>query len=360
MPVAPACRPTCHGPTYHLPGRLIATTTVHTSTSTYFRERTPWRVGTVRLDAGVSIISHVHGDLEIGAAVRLVNRLDKSGQAVLFAMPVDVTPNMEDDAQMRELTCDPKFRRILITDARAPNASALARAFSTAGSSTIFVGESEAWRPYPAQAELPTIRGVEILPLDVTDTASVHELVGEIGGKTDILVNNAAFVRPGGILARGDVVFARDEMEVNYFGLMRLAQAFGPAMRARGADGDNSATAWVNIMSVYAWSNLPGYGSFSASQSAALSLSQALRAELWPGGVRVLNVFTGPTEDEWHQPLPPPKVAPDAIARAIISGLGDGLEDIFVGDVAKDFIARWRAGPKVLEREMIESGGDGA
>ncbi|MFP3367155.1 SDR family oxidoreductase, partial [Pseudoalteromonas sp. SIMBA_148] len=82
---------------------------------------------------------------------------------------------------------------------------------------------------------------VQIVPLDVTDTASVAELAGEIGGKTDILVNNARFVRPGGIMDRGDTVFARDEMEVNYLGLMRLAQSFGPAMRGRGADGDNSA-----------------------------------------------------------------------------------------------------------------------
>ena len=79
-----------------------------------------------------------------------------------------------------------------------------------------------------------------------------------------------------------------------------------------------------------------------------------------PGGVRVMNVYTGPTDDAWHQPLPPPKVAPAALARAIVSGLKDGLEDVFVGDVAKDLIERWRAGAKVLEREMSETDGGGA
>jgi short-subunit dehydrogenase len=155
---------------------------------------------------------------------------------------------------------------------------------------------------------------------------------------------------------RGDTIFARDEMEVNVLGLMRLAQAFGPAMRGRGADGQNSATAWVNILSVYAYSNMPAYGAFSASNAAAYSLSQCLRAEMRPGGVRVMNVYTGPTEDAWHQPLPPPKVAPAALAKSVIAGLRDGLEDVFVGDVAKDLIDRWRAGPKILEREMTEPG----
>lgn len=340
-------------------GKLIAETTVRTSTNVYFRERTPWRVGTVQLDAGPSIICHVHGDVPKDARVRMINRLDKSGQGVLLAMPTEGTPNMEDDTELRELTCSPKYRRVLITDGRAENAVAIAKALSQAGASIIFVGEAESWRPYPHRDDLAAIPNVQILPLDVTDTQSVTELCGEIGGKTDILVNNARFVRPGGIMDRGDTVFAHNEMEVNFLGMMRLAQAFGTAMRGRGADGTNSAAAWVNILSVYAFSNMPAYGAFSASNAAAHSLSQALRAEMRPGGVRVMNVYTGPTEDAWHQPLPPPKVAPAALAKAIVSGLEDGLEDVFVGDVAKDLIDRWRAGPKVLEREMTEPG-DGA
>ena len=334
-------------------GELIAETTVRTSTNVYFRERTPWRIGTVKLDAGPPVMAHVHGDVPRGGRVHVVNRLDKSGQGVFFALAEKGSAHMEDDPQLRELTADPKFRRVLITDARNENAVALAKAFAEAGASIIFVGEPEGWRPYPHRSALTAVPNVEIVPLDVTDTRSVSELAGELGGKTDILVNNARFVRPGGIMGRGDTVFARDEFETNVLGLMRLAQAFGPAMRGRGADGNNSAAAWVNVLSVYAYANMPAYGVFSASNAAALSLSQCLRAEMAAGGVRVTNIYTGPTEDEWHQPLPPPKVAPAALARALVAGLKDGLEEIYVGDVARDFIERWRQGPKLLEREMI-------
>ena len=65
--------------------------------------------------------------------------------------------------------------------------------------------------------------------------------------------------------------------------LISPAQAFGPAMRMRGADGVNSAAAWINILSVYALENWPPYGAYSASQAACLSLSHCLRAELRPG-----------------------------------------------------------------------------
>ncbi|WP_461470901.1 SDR family NAD(P)-dependent oxidoreductase [Pararhodobacter sp.] len=259
---------------------------------------------------------------------------------------------------MRELSADPRHRRILITDARSDLAPALASALLKAGAAAIFAGEAEGWRPNPHRAALEAL-GVTILPLDVTDTASVRTLAAELGGKTDILINTARFLRPGGALARGDTGFARDEIEVNYLGLMRLAQAFGPAMCARTADGVNSAVAWVNILSAGALVNAPEFGAFSASQAAAWSLSQSLRAEFRASGLRVMTVFTGPTDDAWHQPLPPPKVTPKALARDVVAGLQQGLEDVWSGDVARDLRERFLRNPKVLERDLT-NGGDGA
>ena len=333
-------------------GELLAETTVRTSPNLYFRERAPWRTGLVKLDAGPVVICHLHGDVASRSRVTLWNRLDRSGQGVILAVPTDRTPNMEDDPQLRALTSDPKHRRVLITDARNSDAPALARALETAGAAMIFVGEAESWRPNPNRPALEAIERLTMLPLDVTDTVSVRELAGEIGAKTDILINNARFIRPGGALGRSDTAFARDEIEVNYLGLLRLAQAFGPAMCSRTADGVNSAVAWVNILPAYALVNASLYGCYAAACAAAHSLSQCLRAEFRASGLRVLNVFAGPTDDDWYQPLPPPKVLPTAIARSVLLGLRDGREDVYCGDVAKDLAERFRAGQKVLEREM--------
>ncbi|MFK7996184.1 MAG: SDR family NAD(P)-dependent oxidoreductase [Granulosicoccus sp.] len=340
-------------------GQLLAETIVQTSTKLYFRERVPWRMGSVKLDAGPVVLCHIHGDCERGGTVTMLNRLDAAGQGALLAIPMTRTNNMEDDPQLRALSADPKHRRILITNAWNPNTPALASALLAAGASTIFVGESESWRPHPNREALAQIDNVEVLPLDVTDTSSVKKLAGEIGGKTDILINNARFMRPGGILDRGDTGFAKNEMDVNYLGFMRLAQAFAPGMCARTADGVNAAVAWVNILSVNALSNTPDYGCFSASSAAAYSLSQSLRGECRSSGLRIMNVFVGPTDDAWYQPLPPPKVLPETIARSIVEGLRGGLEDVWCGDIAKDVRERWRRDPKVLEREMT-SGGEGA
>jgi NAD(P)-dependent dehydrogenase (short-subunit alcohol dehydrogenase family)/uncharacterized OB-fold protein len=333
-------------------GRLLATTTIRTSTDSYYRERMPWRVGTIALDCGPAIVAHVHGDCADGDRVVMGLKLDRSGQAAAFALPVQETPNMADDAQLREMTCDPKFRRALVTDGRNAVGQAAAKALADAGCTIVFVGIADAWKPFPGEAALRQIANVEIVPLDLTDSESVSELAADIGGRVDIIVNTAEHVRAGGVMARKGLVVAREEMEIRYFGLMRLAQSFGPALRFRGADGLNSAAAIVNFLFVHALANWPDFGAYSATEAACLSATHSLRAELRAGGVKCINVFHGPLETEWFQTVPPPKVAPSALAKAAVDALRRGLEDVFVGDVAQDIRERVLANPKALEREL--------
>jgi NAD(P)-dependent dehydrogenase (short-subunit alcohol dehydrogenase family) len=259
---------------------------------------------------------------------------------------------MAEDRQLREFTCDPRFRKVLVTDGKTRVGQALAKALADAGAELIWVGYAEPWKKFAGFDELSALRQVTLVPLDVTDSKNVRELAAEIGGKVDIVVNNAEVHRPFGIANRHGVETARAEMDVNYFGLLRLAQEFGPPMRSRGADGLASAVAWVNLLSVYALANFPAHGTFSASKAAAHSLAQCLRAEMRPAGVRVINVFPGPIDDEWNQLLPPPKVSPAALAAAIVKSLREGVEDLYPGDVAQEWLERWRDNPKALEKEL--------
>ena len=334
-------------------GELISETTIHHSHDDYFRERVPWRLGMVRLDAGPTLVVHLHGGCAAPPArVRVGARLDKSGQGVLVAFPIDEVANMADDRQLREMTCDPKFRKVLVTDGKSPVGQAIVRAVVAAGADRVWVGHAEPWKIPPGSADLESLPQVSMLPLDLTDSGSVKEMAAEIGARVDILINTAEVHRNYGIAARRGVEAARAEMDVNYFGLLRLSQELGPVMRARGAAGQSSATAWVNLLSIFALSNFPAQGTFSASKAAALSLSQCLRAEMAPGGVRVINVFPGPIDDEWNQALPPPKLAPAAVAKAVVGALRDGVEDVYPGDVAQEWLQRWQENPKILEREL--------
>jgi NAD(P)-dependent dehydrogenase (short-subunit alcohol dehydrogenase family)/uncharacterized OB-fold protein len=334
-------------------GELLADTVLHHSNDLFFRERLPWRLGLIKLASGPTVVAHLHGDVPAAPApVRVAARLDRAGQAVLVALPDKETPDMADDPQLREFTCDPKFRKVLVTDGKTGVGQALVRALAAAGAELIWVGHAEPWKKFAGFEELQQIAQVTLLPLDVTDSKNVREVAAEIGGKVDILINNAEYHRAFGIGNRHGVETARAEMDVNYFGLLRLAQEFGPAMRSRGADGLASAVAWVNLLSIYALANFPAHGTFSASKAAAQSLAQCLRAEMRPAGVRVVNVLPGPIDDEWSQLQLPPKIAPAALAGAIVKALRDGVEDVYPGDVAQEWLERWRDNPKALEREL--------
>src|SRR5262249_30151125 len=166
---------------------------------------------------------------------------------------------------------------------------AMAKAFSDAGASIVFVGLADPWKPVPGIDDLRRIERVEIVPLDVTDTESVSEQAEQNGARIDIIINTAEHVRVGGIVDRHGLTVAREEINVRYLGLLRLAQAFGPILRLRGADGVNSAAAVVNLLSVHALMNWPQYGSYSAAEAACLSAAQGMRAELRPGGGKVVH-----------------------------------------------------------------------
>ncbi len=332
-------------------GTLVSSTTIRVTSDSYFRERMPWRQGIVAADCGPRIIASLHGECVEGARVTLSLRLDKAGQAVAFATPVEETPNMHDDPQWRELTADPKYRRVLITDGRNPVVPALARALLQAGAAHVFVGVAEGWKPFAGEAALRAVEGAQIVPLDLTDEQSVADLAADIGAKVDILVNTADHTRPVHVFDKGAARRLTETLDATLAGTMHLAHAFGPVMLARGADGTNAAVAWVNLLSIYALAAQPAFGALSVSHAACLSLSHWLRAELRAGGVRLMNVFSGPLDTEWYQTAPPPKVAPGQLAEAVVDGLRRGLEEIYVGDVAKDVRERLAANPKALERE---------
>ncbi len=337
---------------------LVAETTVRTSMDLFFRDHLPWRIGTAKLDAGPVAIVHVHGDVADGAAggarVRLKLCLDRGGNPALFALPETETPNMQDDPQLRTFTANPKHRRVLVTDGRGPVGQAVAEGLIEAGAATVFLGNADPLMRYPGQASIEACEGIETVPLDIGDTRSVAELAGQLGGRVDILVNTAGFTREGGVGFGGKITDLQAGLDIDVTGLMRLAQAFAPAMSGRSDDGVNAAAAFVDVASVYGLTGRSGFAGMAASAAARLTLLAGLKSEMRQTGIRVMSVLTGPVDDEWHQSVLPPKVAPRQVARAVVDTLANGHDLTPVGDIAKDVLARWQADPLLTIREETE------
>jgi uncharacterized OB-fold protein/NAD(P)-dependent dehydrogenase (short-subunit alcohol dehydrogenase family) len=314
-------------------GELLARTMLHHSNEPFFQQRLPWTIGLIRLDCGPSVVAHLHGSVRsAGSPVRVALCLDRSGGAVVVAFSGEEEIDVAHDRQLSELSCDPKLRKVLVTDARSEAGTALIAALVGAGASTVWAASAG------EVVSFPTFDNVVPLALDVTSDASVAEAAASIGADVDILINTAE--------RHVQSVDARAEMETHYFGLMRLAREFGPRMRARNVGGQISAIAWVNLLSVHAFAGSATQEGFAAAEAAAHSLSQSLRAQMLPAGIRVLNVFTGPIRQ-----------GETALADEIVTALRRGLEDVYAGDFAQHVFTRWRQNPKALERELAAAAG---
>jgi NAD(P)-dependent dehydrogenase (short-subunit alcohol dehydrogenase family) len=132
---------------------------------------------------------------------------------------------------------------------------------------------------------------LETLRLDVTDDDSIAAARAEVDARTagygvDVLVNNAGYGAAGPTELITDEDW-RAQYDVNVFGLMAMIRAFVPQMRARGAGRI------VNVSSLGGRLTLPFLGSYNSTKYAVESLSDALRAELHPFGVRVSIVEPG-------------------------------------------------------------------
>ncbi|MGB6552250.1 MAG: SDR family oxidoreductase [Candidatus Binataceae bacterium] len=130
---------------------------------------------------------------------------------------------------------------------------------------------------------------IETIELDVTDTASVKDAVAQIlerDGRIDILVNNAGFGAAGPVEDYDDDEI-RQVFETNFFGAVRVTRAVLPAMRAQ-----RSGTI-VMVSSISGLRTFPFMAVYSASKFALEAISNGLRYELWPFGIRVVLVEPG-------------------------------------------------------------------
>lgn len=138
-------------------------------------------------------------------------------------------------------------------------------------------------------------KGINVLPLDVTNEESMKNCVSEIlkrEGRVDILVNNAGY---GSFGAVEDVSIeeARRQIDVNIFGLARMVQLVLPSMRK------NKFGKIVNISSMGGKMYTPFGAWYHATKFAVEGFSDCLRLELEPFGVDVIIVEPGGIKTDW-------------------------------------------------------------
>jgi NADP-dependent 3-hydroxy acid dehydrogenase YdfG len=213
-------------------------------------------------------------------------------------------------------------RTAVVTGASSGIGEATARQLAAAG----FRVFCAARRSQRIEKLADEIGGVAVV-CDVTDPADVQRLAEAVGGRLDVLVNNA-----GGAVGLESVEEARVEdwramYEVNVIGALQVTQALLPALKASGEG------IIVNVGSIAGRTAYEGGGGYTAAKHALAVMTETMRLELVDQPVRITEVapgmvrtegfsltrFRGDQEraDQVYAGVPQPLVADD-VADAIV------------------------------------------
>ncbi len=232
-------------------------------------------------------------------------------------------------------------RRALVTGASSGIGREIALAFARAGVEVALVGRSRAKLEGVTEAIAQQGGRSKAYCLDLAEVATVRARVEAIAtdfGGIDILINNAGM----GYTNTLEATSLEDWQQVfalNLTSVLQCIQAVLPAMRAGGTG------TIVNIASIAAANPFPGWGAYSASKAALVSLTKTLAAEERDRGIRAIAISPGAVNtplwdtdtvsaDLNRAAMLDPKVVAEAVVRAALLPLGATIEEMTISPSA--------------------------
>jgi len=171
---------------------------------------------------------------------------------------------------------------------------------------------------------------VASLELDLTDPDHAARAAAA-APDVDLLVNNAG-IAPAGDSIAGPEEQLRQIFETNFFGTLRVANAFAPVLAASGGGS------LLNVLSAAAWINVPtGY---AASKAAMWSATNALRVQLRGQGTQVVGLLVGMVDTPMAARWDVPKVSPASVVAQAYDAVADGSIEVLADDTTRHLKSR--------------------
>ena len=166
--------------------------------------------------------------------------------------------------------------------------------------------------------------GDRLIPvtLDVTNDQSIAA-AASMASDVEILVNNAGIAETGSFLGGNLLDSFKNNLEVNLWGVVKVTNALLETLMKQ------EAGAIVTVSSVVGLANAPMTLTYSVSKAGLHSLIQGLRGELKKTNILVSGVYPGPIDTDMAKGFPIDKESPENVAKDVIQGMADGVEDIF-------------------------------
>jgi NAD(P)-dependent dehydrogenase (short-subunit alcohol dehydrogenase family) len=182
-------------------------------------------------------------------------------------------------------------KTFFITGANSGFGFAIASAAVQMGHKVIGTVRSETSRTSLTEA-LPAVKAVLC---DVTEFDRIPDVVRQAEdehGPVDVLINNAGYGHEG-VLEESPIEAMRRQFDVNVFGAVAVAKAFLPRFRVRRSGFI------VNVTSMGGMITMPGIAYYCGSKFALQGISEVMRSEMAPFGVRVTALCPGSFRTDW-------------------------------------------------------------
>jgi NAD(P)-dependent dehydrogenase (short-subunit alcohol dehydrogenase family) len=239
-------------------------------------------------------------------------------------------------------------RVVLVTGANRGIGKHLVEEFLSKGARKVYAAARNLESLNPLLSKYPD----SVIPLKI-DLNSPETIVAaaENARDVEILINNAGIFQAADLLSTDAVTALQAEMEVNVYGLMRMAQAFAPILKANGGG------ALVQLNSVASLKNFSNLATYSASKAASYSITQALRDVLRDQGTQIVSVHPGPIATDMADAAGFGDMAepPEKVSQAIIAALADGEFHAFPDAMAKQIESVYQDFAKnIIEANLME------
>ena len=241
-----------------------------------------------------------------------------------------------------------KNKVALVTGANRGIGKSIVEEFLANGASKVYAAARNPESLNPLLSEYPD--SVVPVRIDLNNPETIAA-AAEIASDVEIIVNNAGIFKASDLLSADAIPAFQDEMEVNVYGLMRMAQAFAPVLKANGGG------ALVQLNSIASIKNFSNLATYSASKAASYSITQALRDVLKEQGTQVVSVHPGPIATDMGNDAGFGDIAEPAhlVANAIITALADNEFHSFPDTMAKQIESVYQGFAKnIVEVNLME------
>lgn len=238
---------------------------------------------------------------------------------------------------------DIDYKVALVTGANRGIGKAIVETFLERGARKVYLGVRDL--NSVADLEQKYADQVTAIHIDLSQPGTVISAAAN-AQDVDIVVNNAGILKNASPLQPESIDALETQMDINVAGLLRMAQAFAPVLKANGGG------AFVQLNSIASLRSFPAFATYAASKAAAYSITQALRHEVAEQKTVVLSVHPGPIATDMADSAGLSDVAepPSLVADGIIEALRKGECHVFPDTMAKQL---WQA-YEHFAREVIE------